>query len=160
MTPLEGPLSGFRFSETLRVRYAEVDYQGIVFHAHYLTYLDVALTEYFRRLGLTMDEAGVAASGFETVLVKSTQHYRAPARYDDLLRIGVRVERLGTSSLTVVFRIVRGDGQVVLDAETVYVNYDRRRGRAAPIPDPVRTRIRRFEAGAEDDGALPPASQT
>lgn len=145
---MEHPLSGFRFTEQIRVRYAEVDAQGIVFHAHYLTYLDVTLTEYFRNLGFTLDAEGVAQSGFEMVLVRSEQQYIAPARYDDVLTIGMRITQIGNSSFTAQFRIVRGEGELVLDAQTTYVNFDRNTGAAVPIPPAVRERINNFEQGA------------
>jgi acyl-CoA thioester hydrolase len=60
---------GYPFVHTLRVRYAEIDGQKIVYNAHYLTYLDLAFTEYFRAIGIQF----VEASAFDTALVKATQ---------------------------------------------------------------------------------------
>ncbi|MEQ9366579.1 MAG: thioesterase family protein, partial [Leptospirales bacterium] len=80
----------FSFFETLRVRYAEIDAQSIVFNAHYLTYFDVAITEYFRaRTGKSYDEL-VADHGMDFHVQQSVIDYRSPARFDDLLQIGVR----------------------------------------------------------------------
>ena len=64
--------------------------QGIVFNAHYLTYCDVAVTEYWRALGLPYPE-GVADRENDLFVVKATVQYRAPARYDDLLDLLIRV---------------------------------------------------------------------
>lgn len=89
----------FTYFYELRVRYAEVDSQGIVFNAHYLTYFDTALTEYMRYLDYDY-KALVAAQGLDFHLVKSTVEYRAPIGFDALLEIGVRAEKIGNTSLT------------------------------------------------------------
>lgn len=91
----------YTFFHSLRVRWAEVDPQGIVFNGNYLTYLDVATTEYYRQLGMSYP-ADLLRGGGDLFAVKSTLEYRAPAHFDDWLDIGTRVARLGRSSL--VFR--------------------------------------------------------
>lgn len=88
----------FTFFHALRVRWAEVDPQGIVFNGNYLTYLDVAITEYYRRFGMTYP-ADLLRGGGDLFALKSTLEYRAPAHFDDWLEIGTRVARLGRSSL-------------------------------------------------------------
>src|SRR5512139_91900 len=88
-----------RFFHELRVRYAEVDSQGIVFNAHYLTYFDTALTEFLRAIGHDYG-ALVSAEGLDFHLVKSTVEYLAPIRNDALIEIGVAVGRIGNTSLT------------------------------------------------------------
>ncbi|NQD96520.1 acyl-CoA thioesterase, partial [Pseudomonas sp. CrR25] len=89
----------FTFFHPLRVRWAEVDPQGIVFNGHYLTYADVAITEYFRALGIAYP-ADLSRDGSDFFAIKTVLEYLAPARFDELLEIGVRVGRLGRSSLT------------------------------------------------------------
>ncbi|MHB1651576.1 MAG: acyl-CoA thioesterase [Desulfitobacteriaceae bacterium] len=124
----------FRFFFPLRVRYSEIDGQGIVFNAHYLTYLDVAITEYIRNLGL--DYKTLAKEGqMDMALVKTTLEYKSSALFDELLNIGVRISRLGNTSYTVDFRIEHeGSQDVVLNAQTVYVNYNPRTHSAETIP--------------------------
>jgi YbgC/YbaW family acyl-CoA thioester hydrolase len=90
--------SDFSFFHTLRVRWAEVDMQAIVFNGHYLTYFDVAFTEYWRATGLP-DVLAQAAAGQELFARKAGIDYLAPARFDDVLDIGVRCASLGRSSL-------------------------------------------------------------
>ena len=80
----------FRFFHTLRVRWAEVDRQGIVFNGHYLTYFDVAITEYWRAIGVPYP-AITDRWGSDLFVVKASVEYHAPAHYDDVLDIGVRV---------------------------------------------------------------------
>ena len=72
----------YTFFHSLRVRWAEVDPQGIVFNGNYLTYLDVATTEYYRQLGMSYP-ADLLRGGGDLFAVKSTLEYRAPAHFDD-----------------------------------------------------------------------------
>ena len=138
------PASGFPFVHTLRVRYSEIDGQKIVYNAHYLTYLDLAFTEYFRNIGI----AFVDASAFDTALVKATLEFKRPARLDDLLDIHVSMPRLGNTSFTGQYRISpHGNDQAddaYLEAEIVYVSVTEE-GRPAPIPGWVRERIAAVE---------------
>src|SRR5215468_1790144 len=76
----------FVFCHALRVRWAEVDRQGIVFNGNYLTYFDVGITEYWRAIGYPYPDA-LLQNGCDTFAVKATIEYRAPARYDDLLDV-------------------------------------------------------------------------
>ena len=89
----------YPFFHRLRVRYSEIDGQGIVFNAHYLTYFDVALTEFMRErdfdfVALVRDEQ------LDFHLVKSLVEYKQPIKLDQLIDIGVRPARIGTSSVT------------------------------------------------------------
>lgn len=89
---------GAPFRHTLRVRYAEVDVQGHVFNAHYLTYVDDACTAWLRdRLG------DYQAAGFDVVLKAATLTWHRGAGFDDLLAIDVTARRWGTTSFDVAF---------------------------------------------------------
>jgi acyl-CoA thioester hydrolase len=135
---------GFPFTSTLRVRYAEIDGQKIVYNAHYLTYLDLAFTEYFRAIGIQF----VEASAFDTALVKATLEYKRPARLDDLLDIHVSFPRLGNTSFTGRYRISPHERpnaeDAHMEAEIIYVSVTEE-GRPTPIPDWVRERIAAVE---------------
>jgi acyl-CoA thioester hydrolase len=113
--------SDFGFFHELRVRYAEVDSQGIVFNAHYLTYFDTAITEYLRRIGHDY-AALVAERGLDFHLVKATVEYLAPVRNDALLDIGVAAGRIGRSSITWQLGIFpAGAAQLLSRGEIVWV---------------------------------------
>ena len=131
---------GFPCAHTLRVRYAEIDRQKIVYNAHYLTYLDVAFTEYFRAIGIDFVDSSI----FDTALVKATLEYKRPARLDDLLDIHVSIPRLGNTSFTGRYSInphgLPGPGDAHMEAEIVYVSVTKE-GRPTPIPAWVRERI-------------------
>jgi acyl-CoA thioester hydrolase len=136
-----------RYHHTLRVRYSEIDGQGIVFNGHYMTYCDVAATEYFRNLGILV----VGEEAFEFALVKATLEFHRPARLDELLDVHVSIPRLGNKSFTGHFEVHpsanKEPGRPYLTAEIVYVSYDPHLGRAVPIPARVRERVERHEAG-------------
>src|SRR3990167_9990826 len=97
----------FAFYDSLRVRWAEVDMQGIVFNGHYLTYFDVAFTEYWRATGLP-NVLQQAKEGREMFARKATIEYQASARFDDVLEIGVRCASIGRSSIRFVVEVHRG----------------------------------------------------
>lgn len=133
----------FRFGERLRVRWAEVDPQGIVFNGHYLTYFDVAMTEYFRAIGHPYPEP-LAPYGSDLFVVHSEIDYHGSARFDDQLDVLARTGRLGSSSLTILFEIHRGDEHLI-SGQIVYVNADPESRRSVRLPDAIRQSISGFE---------------
>lgn len=134
----------YSFFHQLRVRWAEVDRQGIVFNGHYLTYFDVAITEYWRAIDLPYPD-GVAESGSDLYVVKASINYKGSAEYDDILDIGVHVSRIGLSSITFQLGVFR-EGALLVEGEVVYVNADPETRRPAPVPDKIRHAIEHFEA--------------
>jgi acyl-CoA thioester hydrolase len=140
----------FAFSHSLRVRWAEVDMQAIVFNGHYLTYFDVAFTEYWRNTGLP-DVLQQAQAGQEMFARKATIEYLAPARFDDVLEIGVRCAAFGRSSIRFVLEIHRGD-QHLISGDLLYVYADTTIRKGVPLPDDWRATISALEK-------LPPAAQ-
>ncbi len=137
-------IAGYKFTMPLRVRWAEVDRQGVVFNGHYLTYFDVGITEYWRAIGLPYPE-GIANTGIDLFVAKAVVNYHAPLEYDDMLELGVRVARLGNSSLTFAIQINR-QGKCLTTGEVVYVMTDMVSRRSCPIPHKVRQGIEAFEA--------------
>ncbi|WP_099354023.1 acyl-CoA thioesterase [Fredinandcohnia onubensis] len=138
-------MENFHFSHTIRVRYSEIDGQKIVFNAHYLTYIDIGFTEYMREILGPDWLTNQHSSQFEPVLVKSTVEYKKPALLDDLITIYVRVKKLGTSSLTLESIITR-DNEILVEAETIQVNYNNITKSSTPIPDDIKHRIQELEA--------------
>jgi acyl-CoA thioester hydrolase len=137
MTPGE-----FQFVHRLRVRWAEVDKQDIVFNGHYLAYFDVAITEYWRALGLPYP-AIIERWGSDLFVVKAGIEYSAPAHYDDVLDIGVRTMRIGNSSLQFRLGIFRGDEQLIA-GELIYVNADPSTRKPVSVPAELRAMIEGF----------------
>jgi YbgC/YbaW family acyl-CoA thioester hydrolase len=137
----------FRCLHRLRVRWAEVDMQGIVFNAHYLMYVDVGMTEYWRALALPYAEA-MRALGGELYVRKATLEFAASARMDDDLDVALRCERIGHTSMTMTGAIFRGE-RALVGAEIVYVFADPATQTARPVPAALRELIQRYEAGQE-----------
>jgi YbgC/YbaW family acyl-CoA thioester hydrolase len=139
------PRTDYACAPQLRVRWAEVDMQKIVFNGHYLTYIDTAVAEYWRAIGLPYPHGYVDRYGTDIYLRKATLEYLGSARYDELLTVGCRVAKLGRSSMTFQFEIWReNEADPLISAELVYVNADGAM-QAAALPDEVRGRIRNYE---------------
>jgi YbgC/YbaW family acyl-CoA thioester hydrolase len=135
----------FRYLDRLRVRWAEVDMQKIVFNGHYLMYIDTAVAGYWRALALPYEET-MHQLGGDLFVRKSTLEYLASAAYDDVLDIGVRCERIGNSSLLFSTGVFRGS-ELLVSGELVYV-YAHPVARASrPVPEALRNTMLGFEAG-------------
>jgi acyl-CoA thioester hydrolase len=107
------------FRYYLRVRYGECDAQKVVFNSRYSEYVDIAGNEFMRAIGF--GEA-LAEGTLDYQLVKQTVEWKAPARFDQVLEIGMFALRLGNTSFTLgtEFRVA-GEERVIATAETVYV---------------------------------------
>jgi acyl-CoA thioester hydrolase len=145
----------FAFFHPLRVRWAEVDRQGIVFNGHYLAYFDVGITEYYRALGYPYPD-GLAQMGTDLYVKKAEVEYHASAEYDDELQVAVRVARLGRSSFDFEIEIYRA-AQLLVSGRVVYVNADPSTRKSAPVPDFLRQAMKRFERVAPAEIASTPA---
>jgi len=141
--------SDFRYHHDIRVRFADTDLQAIVFNANYLTYYDVAWTEYFRAVGFEWKD--LLALGVDTVLARTTMEFRSPARFDEILEVHTRVSRIGTTSLTFEFEIYpQGEDRLINSANTLYVCVDPKTLKSTPVPELLRTRIATFEGKSSD----------
>ena len=141
--------SDFTFSFQLRVRWAEVDRQDVVFNGNYFTYFDVAIAEYWRAVGIAYPDGYVDRYGTDIYAVKATAEYLGSARYDQMLDIGCRVARIGRTSMT--FRLGIWFGDVLLTTgELVYVNADPKTQKSAPWPEEFTARLIAFERVAPD----------
>jgi acyl-CoA thioester hydrolase len=134
----------FTFVHSLRVRWAEVDRQDVVFNGHYFLYFDVAIAEYWRAIGFNYPQDIVEKFGTDIYAVKASAEYHGSATYDDVLEIGCRVARIGRSSMTFVFGVWRGAVEITT-GELVYVNADPRTRKSAPWPEPLRSAVLKYE---------------
>ncbi len=137
--------SDFRFRERLRVRWAEVDMQKIVFNGHYLMYVDTAVAGYWRALAMPYHETLSALDG-DLFVRKATLEYEGSARYDEVCEIGIRCARIGNSSLVFSAAVFRGEQRLV-HGELVYVFADPSSQTSRPVPAPLRAALDAFEAG-------------
>jgi acyl-CoA thioester hydrolase len=133
----------FRYAAFARVGFSDTDAQGVVYYGRYMPYFDLARTEYHRHLGRShVEEVDFAMRAVNV-------EYVAPARFDDLLEIFVRVERIGTTSITydhAAYVLDDGGGDTLMasaKATLVCIALDVRR--AVPVPDEFRESIASFE---------------
>lgn len=139
----------FRLLHRLRVRWAEVDMQAIVFNAHYLMYLDTAITEYWRGSALPYHESFLALGG-DIVVRKATVEFISSARMDDVLDIGMRFVEAGRSSMRFQGGIFRGD-ELLATGELAYVYIDPHAPKGSKpsreVPQALRDALAAFEHG-------------
>ena len=137
--------SDFRFSERLRVRWAEIDSQKIVFNGHYLMYFDTAMAGYWRALAMPYAQTLEQLCG-DLFVRKASVDYLGSARYDDVLDIGLRCGRIGSSSMRFSGAAFRAD-RLLVSCELVYVFADPHTQSPKPVPAELRALIEAFEAG-------------
>jgi acyl-CoA thioester hydrolase len=133
----------FRFSATTRVGFDETDAQGVVYYGRYMPYFDRARVEYLRHLGLLAASPGAFK---EFVMRANHVEYHAPATFDDLLEVYVRVSRVGRTSVGWEYAAERGDGTLLCTAEQTLVQIDLPGRRPVAVADDFRERVGAFEA--------------
>ena len=133
----------FRYAVYTRVAFSDTDAQGVVYYGRYLPYFDLARTEYHRQLG------PVEVERSEFVVRASEVEYLAPARFDDLLEVFVRVGRIGRTSVTYLYaahRIEEGADDVLLvTASQTLVLIDHGTRATMAVPERFRREVAAFE---------------
>ena len=134
----------FWFFYPLRVRYSEVDCQGVVFNANYLMYFDTTITEYFRALGYDQ-QADAKKTGVDFHVVKSLIEYKAPVRFDQEIDVGARVARIGSSLVFELAIFLNDSIDARVTGEIVWVYTSQQTHRPVPIPGSIRAIIAAHE---------------
>ena len=132
----------FRYAAYTRVQFSDTDAQGVVYYGRYLPYFDLARTEYHRHLGR------VSLAGQDFVMRAATIEYLAPARFDDLLEVFVRVERIGHTSVTfehAAYRVGEEDDVLMVTAKQTLVLVDVATRRPAPVPESYQRLVAAFD---------------
>ncbi len=127
------PRDEFPVSETVRVRYNEIDGQNIVFNGNYFIYGDIGVTEYFRMLGEGQPGPFFHQYGTDIFVVHAEIDYHASAVLDDHIDIAARVSRIGRTSFTLHVAIFRGEERLT-DILIVYAHMNVETGEASPLP--------------------------
>ena len=135
----------FKFFHPLRVRWAEVDMQKIVFNAHYLMYFDTAISDYWRALALPYEEA-MQKLGGDLYVKKASIEFHASARFDDQLDVALRLNRIGNSSMVFSGGIFHGD-DLLITSELIYVFADPANQTSKSVPNELRQLMQAFEQG-------------
>ena len=130
-------MSAEAFSHRIRVRYAEVDGQGVVFNAHWLTYFDEACTRFVESWGFGPD---YWIYEFDVMLVKVVVEWSGPARFDEWVDIAVEPARIGTKSFDLRYRASVA-GRPASEAVITYVAIKPATNDSIELPDQVRTAL-------------------
>lgn len=111
---------------TVRVRYAETDQMGVVYHANYFVWFEMGRVECLRQLGFDYKQMEIA-DDCHLPVVEATCRYRAPARYDEILIIETRIVALRSGVVKFAYRLLRSEGaQLLAEAQTTHVVVDGR----------------------------------
>ena len=130
----------FEHEFELRVRYAETDQMGVVYHTNYLVWCEIGRTELIRKLtGVSyavLEEQGVALAVADLNI-----RYHGAARYDNMIRVRTSLTESRSRSITFEYLITNADsGERLASARTVLVSLDKR-GRPVVLPDDLRRRL-------------------
>ena len=137
----------------IRVRYAETDQMGYVYHGNYAAYFEVARTESFRQLGIRYRD--LEAQGVGMPVGELHTRFRRPARYDDLLTIKVLLRELAEGSRVKFEYEIRNEAQELLtEGYTLMVFVSTATGRPVPIPGSVRDKLAPYFGEVETDQPL------
>lgn len=122
------------YETTVRVRYAETDQMGVVYHANHYVWFEIGRVELIRQMGFSYKEMEQEHDCF-IVVAESKCRYRRPARYDDVLRIRTRVVEATTRTIRFSYEIIHNTtGECLATGETMHVICDRS-GRPKAFPD-------------------------
>jgi acyl-CoA thioester hydrolase len=123
----------------VRVRYAETDQMGVVYHANYFAWCDMGRTELIRSLG-GMTYAELEREGTALAVVEAHMRYIKPARYDDLIRITTRVTEVRSRVVRFDYDIAMANGGPIATGYTTLVAMTRD-GRGSCIPEKLRQQL-------------------
>ncbi|MBL8900036.1 MAG: acyl-CoA thioesterase [Planctomycetes bacterium] len=137
------------FAVRTRVRYVETDQMGVVYHANYLVYFELARTEWMRSGGVAY--AAMEDGGTLLVVTRAELDYVASARYDDPLRIEVELESHRKASIRLVYRIFHDhSGRLLARGATELASVDRKSGAPRRLPDGFVEQLRAIRSGSAD----------
>jgi acyl-CoA thioester hydrolase len=120
----------------LRVRYAETDQMGVVYHANYLIWCEIARTDLIRTLGASYRE--LEARGIRLAVSEASVRYIAAARYDDRIRVETRLTRVTSRTMVFDYTILNADSsQRLATASTTLISLDPS-NRVTVLPTDVR----------------------
>jgi acyl-CoA thioester hydrolase len=108
-----------------RVNYSETDQMGVVYHARYAVWLDIARTEYLRQAGMSYRD--LEAMGFFLAVADLSMRFHRPARYDDRVRVRCWVRDLASRRVTFGYSLTHAEtGELLVSAETrmLSLNHD------------------------------------
>jgi len=129
-------MAGRPVTTELRVRYAETDQMGVVYHSNYLIWCEIGRTDYIRSLGTPY--AALERNGVALAVSEASMRCHAPARYDDVVRVETSLTEVRSRTVTFDYVIVHAStGARLVTATTTLVSLDRE-GKVVALPSDVR----------------------
>ena len=127
-------MSGGVSEIVIRVRYAETDQMGVVYHANHFVWFEVGRVEFFRQLGFSYKDME-QQDGCHIAVVDARCRYKAPARYDDEVIVRTHLKNVRESLVHFGYQLLRAnDGTLLAEGETTHVVIDREM-KKTPIPE-------------------------
>jgi acyl-CoA thioester hydrolase len=118
----------------LRVRYAETDSMGVVYHANYLVWFEMGRSEFCRKRGFNYRD--LEDAGYYLVVSEASCKYRQPARYDEVVRVRTFLHALQRRQICFRYQVLRqGSAEILVEGETRHLCIDAA-GKVKVIPDP------------------------
>lgn len=127
----------------VRVRYAETDQMGVVYHGNYAMYFEMGRVEWLRNLGLSY--SFMEANGVMLPVVSLTMNYKKPARYDDLLTVRTIFKKQESVKIEFDYEIMNEAGELLTTGNSVLVFVNMKTGRPVLPPDYVSEKINLIE---------------
>ncbi len=118
----------------LRVRYQETDNMGVVYYSNYFVWFEVARTEYMRSAGVSY--TALEKKGMFMMVAQASCRYKAPARYDDIVRIRTWIPSIKNSSMQFEHTVCIGD-KLIATGESIHV-FTNKSGKPVRIPEEIR----------------------
>ena len=137
-------MSNFRFYHPIEVRYGDLDPQGHLNNAKFVTFFEQARIQYIRHLGLYKEGQSFMEIG--VILADVHVAYRKPVEWGVPVKVGVRITKIGNKSMTVEQNVVHAEtGEVFAEGEVVMVAFDYHQGKSIPVPQEWRDAVNKFE---------------
>jgi acyl-CoA thioester hydrolase len=140
-------ITKFKHIYKIRVRNYEIDWQGIVHNGNYLLYFEIARVDYFKAIGISIDERLITGA-IKIVVVRNEIDYYNPATFDEELVVHTRTTKIGTSSFVCEGVILHAQTNILIARNVnTMVWLDPRTNKSTPVPEDFRQHVRKFEGG-------------
>jgi len=137
-------MSEFRFYHPIDVRYGDLDPQGHLNNAKYLTYFETGRINYFTHLGLFTP--GQSFLDIGVIMAEAGVTFHAPVHYGTPVKVGVHTSKIGNKSMRVEQNIVHAENEEVLaSGYVILVAFNYHANQTVPVPDVMRNTIAKFE---------------
>lgn len=143
-TSIIGGMTDFRFFHPAEVRYGDLDPQGHLNNAKYLTYFEQARLQYLVELGLFGKDQSFMDIGIILADIHITFH--APVHWGDPVKVGVRTSKIGNKSMAMEQALINAEtGELLSSGTVICVAYDYMKQETMPVPDAWREKINQYE---------------